>query len=366
MNMSKTYTFGYGKKIAATQPKETAHQERMRVKREAGIPRYTNDARTAELLAMLRTMRPNGSAADQAFVDQWIAPLGTDADGYGNHWLTIGDSRILWSSHTDTVHRNGGVQYVGFDSGCAYVTRSGCLGADDTVGVWLMRNMILAGVPGTYVFHRGEEVGALGSSWIERNTPERLAGIDFAIAFDRKGYNEIITDQWGNTASDEFALSLANALKPLDYEPSDRGIFTDTQIYSDIIPECSNISVGYHRQHTGDEWLDVDFAMLLCDTLCAADFSGLVVARDPLAEIEYRRGSNRYTTPMDDWDTWQTEPADSLLAAALRKAEIDDLRDSTGIRSLDDFCRQYPATASDFLNELGYDLSDLMRYGGLA
>ena len=248
---------------------------------EAGIPAYAGgyDNRTDELLTMLRTMRPAGSQTERDFVQQWIEPLGTKSDGYGNQWLTIGDSPILWSCHTDTVHTKAGTQYVGFKDGCAYVTRSNCLGADDTTGVWIMRHMIKAGVPGTYVFHRAEEVGGLGSNWIAQNTPERLAGFDFAIAFDRMGYEDIITYQCGETASEAFADTLASALAPLTYAAAD-GVFTDTAVYADLVPECSNISIGYHRQHTADEWQDVDYAMMLLDRLTTADFSGLQAVRD--------------------------------------------------------------------------------------
>ena len=46
-----------------------------------------------------------------------------------------------------------------------------------------MREMILAGIPGLYVFHRNEESGGAGSDWIARETPWELHGIKAAIAF---------------------------------------------------------------------------------------------------------------------------------------------------------------------------------------
>ncbi len=263
-------------------------------------------------------------------------------DGYGNHWKVIGNCRILWSCHTDTVHKKGGAQYVGFHDGCAYVTHANCLGSDDTTGVWLMRQMILAGVPGTYVFHRSEEAGGLGSNHVLLNEPERLAGIDFAIAFDRKGYGDIITDQGGNTASIGFAESLADSLWPLAYAPAD-GVFTDTQVYSDVIPECSNISVGYFAQHTSGEWQDVDFAMRLLDRMLTADFTMLRCERDPDAIADSRWA---------DFDTrfgWDDAPR---LGAR-------------GIRTMDDLCREYPEIVSDFLTSCGYDIDELKAYGGI-
>lgn len=322
-----------------------AHAKRLEAKQRAGHKHpYPYDNRTTELLAMLRAKRPAGSATEYAFVDQWITPLGTTPDYFGNHWLTIGDSPIMWSCHTDTVHSSHGTQYVGFTDGCAYVTRSNCLGADDTVGCWIMRQMILAGVPGTYVFHREEEVGGLGSRWVLDNTPERLEGIQYAIAFDRRGYGDIITDQMGSTASEAFAESLAAALVPLDYAAA-FGVFTDTQVYSDVIPECSNISVGYHNEHTKSEWLDIDFAMRLLGKILAADFSELVVGRDPEAELMWWK--------QDRYGERGLLPADDAWSSRRRGS------------SLDEFCRQYPDVVSDFLTSCGYDLQELQDYGGI-
>src|SRR3546814_16306749 len=79
------------------------------------------------------------------------------------------------------------------------------LGADDGAGLWIMLGMIAAACPGLYLFHRGEEQGCLGSRWIERHTPELLANIDAAIAFDRAGLGDVITHQsYGRTCSAAF------------------------------------------------------------------------------------------------------------------------------------------------------------------
>jgi hypothetical protein len=329
---------------------------------------YAYDERTAELLSMLRTMRPNGSTVEHEWVEQWITPI-AEPDAYGNHWLTIpGNDAVLWSCHTDTVHKSGGSQYVGFRDGVAFVTRSTCLGADDTTGCWIMRNMIKAGVPGTYVFHRGEECGGLGSGWIAKNTPERLAGKRFAIAFDRMGYDDIITSQCGDTASDAFANSLAAALAPLDYLPAD-GIYTDTAEYAHLIPECSNISVGYHSQHTQNEWQDVDFAMRLLDRLVTADFSALQAVRDPAAPHagRYRQGAysgstGRYGGRQDEWDDlWEQMVKE-------RQAETgacDGNPYASHPLSMDELCRSYPEIVSDFLTSQGFRVDDLKLYGGI-
>src|SRR5208283_3170088 len=196
-------------------------------------PHPIDDPHVYELCQMLQYRRPAGSASELAFIERWIDSLGVGVDAYGNRFKRIGDSPVLWSCHTDSVHSTDGPQRVSIDQTGTIGLQSGetssCLGADCATGVWLMRHMILAGVEGLYIFHRAEEIGGLGSRHIAQETPELLDGVRFAIA-----------------------LSLAPHL-PKGFSPDDTGLFTDTANYDHLIPECSNLSVGYHDAHSSSE-----------------------------------------------------------------------------------------------------------------
>lgn len=297
------------------------------------IPESAHPALLAELAEMHTYMRPYDSPAEREFIARYLADLpGLTIDGNRNLHVIIGESpRVLWSCHTDTVHRSSGRQKVaiGADGMLAVLRdpprrpsrrerkrarkgkgtegtnlyrvpdygKSNCLGADDTVGVFLCRQMILAGISGHYVFHFGEESGCIGSSGLADLEPHLLAGIQIAIAFDRRGTGDVITHQCGaRTASDAFARSLADELNlqpDLFYAPDDGGVFTDTNEYRQLIPECSNISVGYYGAHSPDERVDTVHVLRLLEVLCQLDQSKLVVERDP-------------TAPEDRpfWQTW--------------------------------------------------------------
>ena len=238
-----------------------------------------------ELIEMLSYKRPAWSSTEDEFINDFIRPLGVFEDGFGNLWKEVGEeSRIMWSSHTDTVHRTEGRQLLKLDGpniSIKWDKTSNCLGADDASGVWLMTEMIRAEVPGLYIFHRDEEAGGNGSKYIAKEHPEFLKGIDFAIALDRKGYTDVITHQMGDRCcSDEFAWSLAEILGP-QFEPSNNGVFTDTVNYRSLIPECANISVGYHGQHGPTETQNLSFLIGLRDRLIDNDFSTLICDRDP-------------------------------------------------------------------------------------
>ena len=249
------------------------------------------------LIEMLAFRRPAFSVHEEAFIEKYIEPLGCSRDHFGNLYLDIGKNpTTLWSSHTDTVHTKGGFQELIVQHGNVRVHKSShrdsnCLGAHCTTGVWLMSEMIKGGVPGRYVFHRDEESGGRGAKYIQKYNRPVLDGIKHAIAFDRKGTNEVITHQgYSRTASDDFAESLCSALK-LGYKKSDRGMFTDTKVYQYDIPECTNISVGYRKQHQQSETQDLTFAEALRDVMVTFEAGNLVTAREPIEFV------NSYSKP---------------------------------------------------------------------
>lgn len=218
-------------------------------------------SRLPTLPGLLRYKRPARSETEEEFIRDYI-PL--DQDDYGNLICSIGPTpTTLWSCHTDTVHKKPGTQTVSLIDDRFAISGSNCLGADDTTGIWIMLNMISRKVPGLYIFHRDEEVGGLGSRYIATKTPHLLNGIKRAIAFDRKGYAEAITHQRNQrTASDAFASTLGVPTY---------GTFTDTANYTDLVPECTNISVGYFNQHTPREYQDIDYAQQVLERICRYD-----------------------------------------------------------------------------------------------
>lgn len=296
--------------------------------------KFLADPMIAELADMLSYRRPARSESEAEFIERFIVPLGVELDSYGNLYKRIGESPVLWSSHTDSVHKTHGRQRLSIDHDgvialASNELESNCLGADCATGVWLMANMIRREVPGLYVFHRDEEIGGLGSADIAHNRAEFLNGIQFAIAFDRKGFDSVITYQFGErSASEKFALSFAAALGD-SYSADPSGIFTDTAHYSAIVSECSNISVGYEGAHSPNETQDSAFARALLDKLCRLDQTRLIAAREP------------------DRDEFDDFPADTRFAD--KNAPRASLADIAYI------VRRYPDEVAELLRYLGFN-----------
>lgn len=324
-------------------------------------PDLASNVLALELAHMLMTCRPHNGTAVESFCARYIDSLpGVTKDSIGNRIVRIGTAPVLWSSHTDTVHKADGKQKVAYGGGFLVLSDSetaNCLGADCTTGVWLMRNMILRNVPGLYIFHHGEEVGGLGSEYIARQTPDLLDGIDYAIAFDRKGTNSVISHQWGRCASDTFVTSLCAALGP-NYVPDDGGTFTDTANYVDLIPECTNISVGYYNQHTAYESQDVAFALHLLDVLCNLDVSSLPISRKP-GDI----GGGKYGNMSQYYGAYYGSGLDDGHSAHTGEPKI--IRDADGNPyqpSMYDLVFENPEVATKILEELGISTDDFMYY----
>lgn len=318
--------------------------------------------RLIEILTLKRCAGSVGEEKCVALLKQWLEPHGVLQDEYGNLHVRIprADGKpatTCFSCHTDTVEKQKATdtKLVAFNhhpNGMMMTTKGGgVLGADDGAGIFMLLNLIEAGVPGLYLFHREEECGGGGSRHIAEKTPWVLEGIERAIAFDRRGCEDIINFQGSiRCASDDFAQALADAFNELipgaKMKPDDGGTFTDTKNYVHLVPECTNVAVGYYHQHTQEECQDLSFLTRLAAAAVMLDWENLPTARDPLAEEEDEEGEDFWTSfyrgtsgrfGSNDYPS-KTQSADSALTADL----LDVIQD-------------YPLGATLLLKSLGYD-----------
>lgn len=305
-----------------------------------------------DLCEMLTYKRPAWTDCEIGFVARYLGALGATADGYGNQWYRVpGNSRLMFSCHTDTVHMKGGLQKIYYNkvTGDVFSDSDDCLGADCTAGVWLMLEMIKAKVPGVYVFHRAEERGGLGSGHVAQKEKELLKGIDFAIAFDRKGQSEVITHQMQErTCSNAFANSLCGILPGLSLKPSDGGVFTDTAFYAETVAECSNVSVGYEHAHSANEFLSIAYILRLRDALVKADWTKLIKERNPAASLPPKKSTGRYGEWGQGTGGYRGRTTYSGYGA------LD--------QSLTTYCYNNPSLVAQFLEECGYNVDDLRKF----
>lgn len=208
-------------------------------------------------------------------------------DGAGNLHVDnrVRNNKTLFIAHVDTVHRDTGANKIRKTQTHWYADGAP-LGADDGAGCAMLMHLIHSGVRGYYIFSQGEECGGIGAKFIANNNSALLKQFDRAIAFDRRGIDSVISHQgMGRCASDNFCQSLASALNQhndlLMYSPDDTGVYTDTAEFTDDIPECTNISVGYYNEHGERENLDIVHFTALAKAACLVDWDALPTERDP-------------------------------------------------------------------------------------
>jgi hypothetical protein len=253
------------------------------------------------------------------FVDdimQLMFPEGIEIDKWGNYFYKIGDSRTIFASHLDTVSRK--YEYVKHVIEGDIVRTDGMttLGADDKAGVTVMLYMIENKIPGLYYFFIGEEVGCIGSGYAA-NSGNFEKKYDRIISFDRRNTGSVITHQSsGRCCSDEFADALCLEFNTLgmSYEKDRTGVYTDSAEFMSIIPECTNISVGYYKEHTKEEHQDIEHLTNLAIACINVDWENLPVSRDPSKYDDDRWGSYSSKTNIntnnssariyDDWNDW--------------------------------------------------------------
>jgi hypothetical protein len=234
-----------------------------------------------DLAEMLTYVRDADSNGEKEFIRKYIDSVpGMKRDGFGNRYIRKGNPDTCFACHTDTVHRwsKKPRQKVYVKKFWAFTGGENILGADDGTGCWICLNLIYAGVPGLYIFHRQEECGGGGSRYIAQH-PQVLNGIKKVVSLDRKGYTDIITHQgYSETCSKEFATALMRQLNGR-YTPCDGGIFTDSANYVWIVPECTNLSIGYFNAHSVDEVQDLGFAKRLAKRMMGVNWKSLPVFR---------------------------------------------------------------------------------------
>lgn len=327
------------------------------------------------LLNILTWKRDYGTASEMDFINEYLSQVeGITFDIELNLYVKIGESETIFSCHTDTVHRSSGKQKIFYAKDVHIIGKTTnkkeeeydgeCLGSDDGVGIWIMLNMIEVGVPGLYIFHRGEECGGIGSSYIHDDNPELLKGYKRAIAFDRRGDADIITHQAGQRCcSNTFAWALSSALnicnEKFKFQPSPGGVFTDTANYVNLVPECTNISVGYEFEHSVNEILDYAHAQRLSDACCIIDWEALPTEREPVDEF----------ASWTNQRSWGNKTKSALLHGFPNEVNNQTPRvrcdfkseNPVGYADAIELCERHPIVVAEILLDLGVTYEDFQR-----
>ena len=232
-----------------------------------------------------------------------IFPKDIVRDVHGNFFYEVGESRTIFASHLDTVSKQYTKVTHVIDGNIIKTDGTTTLGADDKAGVTVMLWMMKNKVPGLYYFFIGEEVGCIGSGKAASSVSDFKGKYDRIISFDRRDVGSVITHQsWSRCCSDSFGDALASELNKsgLSYKKDDGGVYTDSAEFVDIIPECTNVSVGYYKEHTTNESQDIEHLEKLAEACLKVGWESLPTERDPNMP---ERKSSSYGTSYSSYGT---------------------------------------------------------------
>ncbi len=131
------------------------------------------------------------------------------------------------------------------------------LGADDKNGIFICLKLLKEFRQNvSFLFTTGEESGGNCQELIKRKA-KTLAKIKYGLVFDRKGGSDFI-----GYANDYCTLEFQKVLTKLAHKKGHphracKGVFSDADRLNDHM-SCVNISCGYQKAHTSDEYTIID------------------------------------------------------------------------------------------------------------
>lgn len=227
---------------------------------------------------------------EEARLEKYL-PAGYKKDSIGNYYYEIGNSESLFTTHLDTYSAKlEKVNHV-IDKDDPYkigTDGTTILGGDNKLGCTILIGMIKNNIPGTYYFFLGEEPILSGGLYGSKNAlelnPDFFTKFKRCIAFDRRGYGSIVVRQMGRMCcSPEFAKAIAEEfdIRGIKWDSEGGyGYYTDTAVFMDVIPECTNLSAGGFNEHYTTEWVDLNYTYQVYQAALEMDWESLPVVRE--------------------------------------------------------------------------------------
>ena len=114
--------------------------------------------------------------------------------------------------------------------------------------------------------------------WNNTIEPSHLIGKMFIVSLLIKVLSDVVAEAFSADLSAKLGMN---------HRSDSGGSFTDTANYDHIIPECTNMSVGYFNAHSARETQLLDYLWKLKDAFVRIDCEGLVTERDAKAPVEW-------------------------------------------------------------------------------
>ena len=201
-------------------------------------------------------------------------------DHAGNLWLehvsTLPGRLPLIVAHLDTVHEitghlevlRRGELVAGYNP--AKMQASG-IGGDDKCGIYAALHLLLA-YPGRVrvLLTQDEEVGGVGAYAADAEEINRIAS--YMLQADRRGSADCVVEACGSRiCSRRMQAHISRLLPAWGFAPCAQGGFTDVYALqqSGVQISAINLSAGYHRPHSPDEYIHLGHLSQTVGLMCS-------------------------------------------------------------------------------------------------
>lgn len=176
----------------------------------------------------------------------------TTGDGYV---FAKGDVPVLLIAHMDTVKGEIPKTIIKEPTleGIRMIAENSLIGGDDRCGVWMIMNIIKK-VKCHVLFLEDEEIGCVGARKFTKtnNIDYVKENISFMIELDRRGSNDCVY----------YSNDNRDFVKYIEEKTGTKEAYGSMSDISTLMPATNvagvNISCGYYKEHTHDEYIMLD------------------------------------------------------------------------------------------------------------
>ena len=157
---------------------------------------------------------------------------------------------VLLVAHMDTVHQKL-PDYIVYNQTTKTLSAPQGIGGDDRCGVYMILQLIKQ-YNCSVLFCEDEEIGCVGALKFCHSTMSKslIGKFQYIIEFDRQGSNDAVFYECDNIDFEEFITE--------EYYKLAFGSFSDiSYIAPHLNVAAVNLSCGYHKPHTKDEYVSV-------------------------------------------------------------------------------------------------------------
>lgn len=170
-----------------------------------------------------------------------------------------GDFPVLLVAHLDTVHDKLPTSIL-LDPNSYTLSSPNGIGGDDRCGVYMIFEVIKS-YNCSVLFCEDEEIGAVGAKKFTASKLSKELEFNYIIEFDRKGSNDAVFYDCDNPDFENFITE--------EFYQKEYGSFSDISVIAPYLGCAAvNLSCGYYKAHTKDEYVAIKEMKDSIDAAC--------------------------------------------------------------------------------------------------